>query len=91
MTYGAQVFNAAGGLIWDSTTAGSGVVADVLDLAPGGPYTFTYPSFAGRTVNTVSLEYLGATLPTMDTALGYPRVTVPADFLSPRMILVVAF
>lgn len=90
MAYGVQIFNAGGSLLWDSSVAGSGIVADVLVLPAGGPWTYTYPDFAGRTVNIVALVYLGTTLATVDTALGYPRVTVPND-ANARTFLVVAF
>lgn len=90
MTFGVQVFNASSQLIWDSRTAGSGVVATVIALASGASGTYTFPDFAGRTAGVVSIAYFGTVVPTVDYALGYPRVTIPADS-QPRQILVAMF
>lgn len=90
MSFGAQVFNSSGALIWDSSTVGAGVVADVLVVAAGASGTYEYPDFAGRSVGAVAVAYLGTEVPTTDTALGWPRVTIPSD-VSDRTILVVVF
>lgn len=94
MAYGIKVYSSTGATLWDSTTAGSGIVADVI-LTPagaGGPYQYTYPDFAGRTVNTVSLVVLDDVLPpTVDTTLGYPRITVPYNQFGSQEILVAVF
>jgi hypothetical protein len=94
MAYGIQVYNSSGATVWDSTVAASGIVADVIitPASGGGPYQYTYPDFAGRTVNTVSLVAFGdISPPTVDTALGYPRVTVPYSQLGELQILVAVF
>lgn len=92
MAYGIQVYNSSGATVWDSTVAASGIVADVIITSAGGPYQYTYPDFAGRTVNTVSLVVPGDELPpTVDTALGYPRVTVPYSQYGGVQILVAVF
>lgn len=90
MTYGIQTFDAGGNLIWDSNTAGSGIIADVRTVAGGVATSYTYPDFAGRSCGAIVLEGLGDTGVTSDTALGYPRVIVP-DYPDPRTILVAVF
>lgn len=87
MTYGIQTFDAAGTLLWDSSTAAAGVVADVQNVAGGASATFTYPDFAGRSAAALVLLGFGNTGVTADTALGYPRVTVP-NYPDPRTVLV---
>jgi hypothetical protein len=90
MTYGVQTFNSSGALIWDSNTAGSGVIADVKTVAGDVSATFTYPDFTGRSCGVIVLDGFGDNGVSSDTALGYPRVTVPS-YPNPRTILVAVF
>lgn len=90
MSYGIQVFSASSALIWDSSTAGSGVVVDVFSVAAFATEVRDYPAFAGRAAGAVVLSHLGSTVPTMDYFLGHPRVTVPTDSEG-RMVLVAVF
>lgn len=90
MAYGIQTFDASGNLLWDSNTAGPGVIADILSIAAGASSTTTYPDFAGRGCGAIVLEGLGDTGVTSDTLLGYPRVTAPS-YPDPRTVLVAVF
>lgn len=90
MTYGIQVFSATGATLWDSSTAGSGVVVDVFSVAAFATDSKTYPDFAGRTAGAVVLSHLGSTVPTVDYSLGHPRITVPSDSEA-RTVLVAVF
>lgn len=83
MSFGIQIFDTSGALVWDSTTVTDGCVIDVLTVSPGSTPTFEYPSLAGRSVSTQPIQ--GQTLGTLstdggdfgvtsDTSLGYPRV-----------------
>lgn len=81
-----QLFNASGGLMWDSRTVGGGVVADVLHVASGATPVRTYPDFAGNTCRVFAMDLGGFEGSVVDTALGYPRVTVAAGL--PRTLLV---
>ena len=94
MAYGIKVYSSTGATLWDSTVAASGIVADVIitPAGAGGPYQYTYPDFAGRTASTVFLAAMGDTDPaTVDTALGYPRVTIPYSQFGKLQILVAVF
>jgi hypothetical protein len=75
VSYGLQIYNASGGLVYDSTTAPAGVVANVLTVAASSAPTYTFPAFAGYTLRLVYTNG-GAGLwgYTVDYALGYPRV-----------------
>lgn len=89
MNFGIRTWDSAGNLVWDSTTAGSGIVADVRSVDADDPATFTYPDFAGFTFSVIVITGFGDVGITVDTALGYPRVNVPAYF-APRKLLMVA-
>lgn len=80
MSFGVQVNNAAGSLVWDSTTAiGGGVVADYQEIAAGASYSKSFPEFAGRTPIVIPIaDSADAPSISVDTALGYPRITVTA-------------
>lgn len=90
MTYGIQTYDSAGALLWDSNTAAAGVVADVQTVAGGASATFTYPDHAGRSCAALVLLGFGDTGVTADTALGYPRITVPT-YPNPRTVLALVF
>jgi hypothetical protein len=90
MAFGVQVLDAAGTIVFDSNTAFAGVPADfftVSQLAAG--VNKTYPEFAGRTMRIVTLDISGsAGIYTIDYALGYPRLIVPAaGIVSPTVVV----
>ena len=88
MPFGIRVFSASGATVWDSTTAGGGVIAGVEQVAAGTAPVFTDPAFPGRSAKVLSFlvgKDLGVTI---DYTLGHPRVTV-ASRGYPRQIIVV--
>lgn len=73
--------NAANQVTWDSRTVLGGVLADVRTFAAGATAVITYPAFPGRSARVIPLRVwaeAGAPGVTVDTALGYPRVSVAA-------------
>jgi hypothetical protein len=78
MTFGLQITTASGEVVFDSTAAVGGVLADVVSrAASGSPTTVSYPAFAGHTPYSADAGGnfgVGA----WDTSLGYPRLTIPA-------------
>lgn len=87
MTFGLAVRDATGALVWDSRTAPTGVVGDVRLVPANQSAVFTYPAFAGRVTHALNLFTDGDVGITVDTALGYPRVTVPS-YPGERKVLV---
>lgn len=89
MTFGVQTFDASGGLVWDSSVAVGGIVADSRQVASGVSTTFTYPAYAGRTPFLIGLLDTTPASITVDTTLGYPRVSVASAGIARRFILAV--
>lgn len=89
MTFGIQSFDASGAPLWDSTTAGGGVVADLFDVGSGETPVKAYPAHAGRTCRVFCPAYFSPEGSAVDSALGYPRVTVAAGL--PRQLMVVVW
>lgn len=87
MSYGLQAFDASGALMWDSSTVNGGVSIDYQEVASAATGTFTYPALAGRTpfITTIFDAPTGSIV--VDTALGYPRVTVSAVSFLRRFIV----
>lgn len=86
MTIGMQFFNASMVKTFDTSIITQGAMADFV-IVPfgGGNLTKTYPDFAGRTAAFIALtgNMMGSTglnLPTVDYALGYPRVVYPRGY-----------
>lgn len=75
MPSGLQVWDAAGTLVFDTTTAGVGCVADTVASATTS-FVKDYPAFAGRTTLALSLQ--GVTVASISYASGYPSITFPA-------------
>jgi hypothetical protein len=90
VSFGLQSFDASGNLIFDSTTAVGGVVADYRTYGPSESATLTYPSFPGATAFLVFL-YPNTTTVTLDSSLGYPRVTVSSGADGPRRFLLFVY
>ena len=70
------VRNASGQIVLDSRDAVAGCCVEILIVTAGTSVTRTYPEFVGRTA--MVLASLMQSMPTVDTALGYPRVTFTA-------------
>jgi hypothetical protein len=70
------VRNSAGTITFDSRLATEACVLDVLTVAAGATGTYTYPLFPGRSAVTLLAYTQVGWGVTVDTALGYPRVTV---------------
>lgn len=78
MPAGLQIYDSSGNLRFDSTTAKGGVFVDSMIFAPGSSGVLTFPDFAGATPLVMDQSRtLQDPEITVDTLLGYPRVTVP--------------
>lgn len=86
MAFGVQAFDSAGTLIFDTTSAGGGVVADLIDMADGAALVKEYPGYAGHTCRAMALSYAGPYGTAVDYVLGWPRLTISSGL--PRQILV---
>lgn len=86
MTYGLQIRRGDGNLQWESTsTERVQVMLPAISCSAGSGTVVSYPSLAGYAVETQSLAAISystsggaASEPTIDYALGYPRITVPS-------------
>lgn len=82
MPEGIRVRDVNGVEIWNSYTVSGGTLADVKIYAPSESATLTYPAFAGNGAYLVTIAGIlpasGIPGVVLDTALGYPRVTVSA-------------
>jgi hypothetical protein len=78
-----RTWNASGVLEFDSTQAQVGAMAETF-LAnydgTGSPVVRTYPMFPGRNAVAVLISGDDTGPPTIDTTLGYPRVSVPRGY-----------
>lgn len=80
-SYGLRVWAADGvTLTFDSETAGFGCLADVISVTSNANITKTYPDFPGKTCTVVQMCDYWDQNTSVDYALGYPRVTVPAGY-----------
>lgn len=89
MTYGLQIMDASGTLVWDSNTVLGGVPGDFREYsgATAGE-TVSYPQFAGLTA--VLLDSGGVSRGiTMDVSAGYPVITVASTGLYRSFTLMV--
>jgi hypothetical protein len=78
MPAGLQVRNAAGALVWDSTTVVGAIFADIRTYFAASSDTVSFPQYAGQQAAVVPLspggrEGIGVSA---DTTLGYPRFTI---------------
>lgn len=78
MTWRLRTRDASGLVTFDSTQAQVGCLVEVLVVPAGPAATRTYPAFAGRNAAAVQLSGSIVSLASVDTALGYPRVVLPA-------------
>lgn len=77
MSHGLQVLDAAGHVTWDSNTSVGGVLVDMLQASTSTAVVRTYPAFAGRSARVLQADGTDDMSATVDTALGFPRVTIP--------------
>lgn len=92
-TYGLQTFDDAGGVVLDTRYVAGGVIAHVGVYAATATATLTFPYFAGRQVMIVpdwGWFFEAAASVSVDTTLGYPRLTVIAS-VGIRRFFVVAY
>jgi hypothetical protein len=87
VTFGFQIFDTSGSLLWDSTTAMGGVAADYQQYSAGfSGTTLSYPQWAGFSAFILDAggNGYGQSLTSLSTSSGYPVVTVssgaPAAF-----------
>lgn len=89
MAFGLRVWDSGGTLLWDTNTAGGGIVADIFSVGSGSSFSKTYADFAGATCRVLCPAYFSSEGSTVDTALGYPRVNVAAGL--PRQLIVLMY
>ena len=90
--WGMQLFDDDEKVFFDSDAVAGGVIAHVGVYAAAETTTLTFPIFAGRSVVIVpdwGWFYDAATSVAVDTALGYPRLTVAASSGIRRFFVVV--
>jgi hypothetical protein len=87
VSFGAQIFDASGALLWDSTMAMGGVAADYQQFSAGfSGTTLSYPQWAGLSAFILdgTGNGYGQACTSLSMSSGYPVVTVasgsPADF-----------
>lgn len=81
MSYGLRIHDAGGGVTFDSSQAAGGqIVALVNNAGTGSTHTFPdFPGLSAFVVDVASLEGgVAVSGYTVDYALGYPRVILPA-------------
>ena len=77
-----QVFNTSGSLVWDSLTVEGGVTIPIGSYGNTANAVLTFPDFAGTTpkvtVTRLTIADVNNTNVgiSVDTTLGYPRVTI---------------
>lgn len=97
MAYGMQVFDSSGALVWDSSTVLGGCAIDYREIPVSTAVTYEYPAHAGRSVALQAVDgdnfqllptgTAGTYGVTVDTTLGYPRVTVASASFVRRFIV----
>lgn len=80
MSFGVQIWDGSGNLVYDSSVAVGGIIADVRVFPAGSAgAVLTYPVYLGRAVEIIPLTADSSSSSygvVADTDLGYPRVTV---------------
>ena len=85
MSYGLQVYDAAGTLTFDSEQFAVGCLAELVTVNGSSGLTKTYANWPGRTAIAVSLSFdlfifpFAGMVPAIDTSLGYPRIVWPTS------------
>ena len=89
MTYGLQLFNNNGSLMFDSTYATGGVCLGFYNIPSGGT-TLTFPDLpAGQGMALSKNGGFGLNY-SFDNGLGYPRFTFPSSISGYSAVLFVA-
>lgn len=89
MAFGVRVFGPSGAVVWDSTTAGGGVIAGVEAIPAGTSLVLSYTQFPGRSAKVMSSTVGRDTGVVIDYSLGYPRVTAASRGYSRNLIIMV--
>jgi hypothetical protein len=87
MGQGLQVFNASGGLTFDSENVSGGMCVGIV-LIPVGGAVYTFPSFAGRTAFAMAADGYKGLQWTVDYP-GYPRLNFQAQSRATRVAMFV--
>ena len=82
MAYGLQIFGSSGETYFDSNVATAGCFVGAVQ-ATGSQQQISYSGFPGRSGISFMVGYISGAGATWDTALGYPRITIPAQAGSP--------
>lgn len=85
--FGVKTYDASGNLMFDSTTAAGGIAIDYREYGPSDSATLIYPDYAGHAAFLMHIFPSRQTV-TLDTSLGYPRVTVSGGAGGARRFLV---
>ena len=75
-THGLLVRNADGQVTFDSRQVVGGCLVDVVQGSSGASVVRSYPAYPGRSARVLELDGLAPTGVTVDTDLGYPRITI---------------
>ena len=78
-----RAWDASGNLTFDTTLAQVGALAETFAAnydGSGTPVVKTYPSFPGRSATAFQISGAGVVTATVDTSLGYPRVTATKGY-----------
>jgi hypothetical protein len=91
MAFGLAIYNAAGVEVFNSITAGGGVMLAQRSTTNTEATVITYPALAGATPSLQPMVPGGIDGVTLDTTLGYPRLTIaPGGPASGRVFAVMA-
>lgn len=82
------VRNSAGVVMLDSRDASGGACVDLLEIAANTAPVYTYPAHVGRSAAVVTVDGFTSAGATVDTALGYPRVSFTLFGASSRIVAV---
>lgn len=69
------VRNSVGAIVLDSRDAVAGACVDLVDVPAGTAPVYSYPDHVGRQALVMTVDGYTASGATVDTALGYPRVS----------------
>jgi hypothetical protein len=89
MTVGLRVKDEGANVVWDTSSAVGGVVVDSREILPNGTGIFVYPDFTFRAPFLINVLDVTPATVTVDSSLGYPRVTVTATSVVRRFTVAV--
>lgn len=91
MSYGLKVWDSSGDVTFDSTLAVGGCLMEIVSSSTSSSVVKTYPNFAGRSAFAVLTTWLRySVIPTIDYALGYPRLTIPVTSADVKFAVFIA-